>query len=69
MFRPWRSSCDQVQLGAITTRDKKGSQANLPPLLRSLGSQITPLAARTFQYTKEQLGQAEDKVRGQALAH
>jgi hypothetical protein len=29
----------------------------------SLGGQITPFASRTFQYTKEQLGQAEDKVR------
>ncbi|KAK3318474.1 BAR domain-containing family protein [Apodospora peruviana] len=28
----------------------------------SLGSQITPFASRTFQYTKEQLGQAEDKT-------
>jgi len=28
----------------------------------SLGAQITPFASRTFQYTKEQLGQAEDKV-------
>ena len=28
----------------------------------SLGGQITPFASRTFQYTKEQLGQAEDKV-------
>lgn len=26
------------------------------------GSQISPFASRTFQYTKEQLGQAEDKV-------
>lgn len=29
----------------------------------SLGGQIAPMASRTFQYTKEQLGQAEDKVR------
>jgi len=28
----------------------------------SLGGQITPFASRTFQYTKEQLGQAEDKT-------
>ncbi|KAK0620370.1 putative golgi vesicle protein [Immersiella caudata] len=28
----------------------------------SLGTQITPFASRTFQYTKEQLGQAEDKT-------
>ncbi|KAH8912761.1 hypothetical protein BR93DRAFT_963902 [Coniochaeta sp. PMI_546] len=28
----------------------------------NLGSQITPFASRTFQYTKEQLGQAEDKT-------
>ena len=28
-----------------------------------MGGQITPFASRTFQYTKEQLGQAEDKVR------
>jgi hypothetical protein len=26
------------------------------------GAQITPFASRTFQYTKEQLGQADDKV-------
>jgi hypothetical protein len=32
-------------------------------IIRNLGSQITPFASRTFQYTKEQLGQAEDKVR------
>jgi hypothetical protein len=30
--------------------------------LSSIGSQITPFATRTFQYTKEQLGQAEDKT-------
>ncbi|KAI0380095.1 BAR domain-containing protein [Hypomontagnella monticulosa] len=30
--------------------------------LSSIGSQITPFASRTFQYTKEQLGQAEDKT-------
>ncbi|KAI1848211.1 hypothetical protein JX265_011743 [Neoarthrinium moseri] len=30
--------------------------------LTSLGSQFTPFASRTFQYTKEQLGQAEDKT-------
>ncbi|KAJ4425162.1 hypothetical protein N0V82_000217 [Gnomoniopsis sp. IMI 355080] len=28
----------------------------------SLGSQVTPFASRTFQYTKEQLGQADDKT-------
>jgi hypothetical protein len=27
------------------------------------GAQITPFASRTFQYTKEQFGQSEDKVR------
>ncbi|CAH0050027.1 unnamed protein product [Clonostachys solani] len=27
-----------------------------------LGAQITPFASRTFQFTKEQLGQADDKV-------
>ena len=32
-------------------------------LCSSIGSQITPFASRTFQYTKEQLGQADDKVR------
>lgn len=32
-------------------------------LCSSLGGQITPFASRTFQYTKEQLGQADDKVR------
>ena len=31
-------------------------------LCSSIGSQITPFASRTFQYTKEQLGQADDKV-------
>ncbi|KAI1381807.1 BAR domain-containing protein [Hypoxylon crocopeplum] len=30
--------------------------------LSSIGQQITPFASRTFQYTKEQLGQAEDKT-------
>lgn len=30
--------------------------------LSSIGSQITPFASRTFQYTKEQLGQADDKT-------
>ncbi|KAK7928126.1 BAR domain-containing family protein [Apiospora marii] len=30
--------------------------------LSSIGSSITPFASRTFQYTKEQLGQAEDKT-------
>ncbi|KAK0735767.1 BAR domain-containing family protein [Apiosordaria backusii] len=30
--------------------------------LTSFGGQITPFASRTFQYTKEQLGQAEDKT-------
>jgi len=30
--------------------------------LSSFGAQITPFASRTFQYTKEQLGQAEDKT-------
>ncbi|ETS83345.1 hypothetical protein PFICI_05221 [Pestalotiopsis fici W106-1] len=30
--------------------------------LTTLGSQFTPFATRTFQYTKEQLGQAEDKT-------
>lgn len=28
----------------------------------NFGAQITPFASRTFQYTKEQLGQVEDKV-------
>ncbi|KAI1100113.1 BAR domain-containing protein [Jackrogersella minutella] len=30
--------------------------------LSNIGSQITPFASRTFQFTKEQLGQAEDKT-------
>ncbi|EJT74617.1 hypothetical protein GGTG_08457 [Gaeumannomyces tritici R3-111a-1] len=30
--------------------------------LGSLGASITPFASRTFQYTKEQLGQVEDKT-------
>ncbi|KAI2618799.1 BAR domain-containing protein [Hypoxylon sp. NC1633] len=30
--------------------------------LSSIGQQFTPFASRTFQYTKEQLGQAEDKT-------
>lgn len=32
------------------------------PPYSDFGAQITPFASRTFQYTKEQLGQAEDKV-------
>ncbi|KAH8879678.1 hypothetical protein GQ53DRAFT_671506 [Thozetella sp. PMI_491] len=30
--------------------------------LTTFGGQITPFASRTFQYTKEQLGQADDKT-------
>ncbi|KAI0020229.1 BAR domain-containing family protein [Xylariomycetidae sp. FL0641] len=30
--------------------------------LSNIGSQITPFASRTFQYTKEQLGQADDRT-------
>lgn len=30
--------------------------------ITSLGASITPFASRTFQYTKEQLGQVEDKT-------
>lgn len=30
--------------------------------VNQFGSQFTPFASRTFQYTKEQLGQAEDKT-------
>jgi len=30
--------------------------------LSNLGAQITPFASRTFQYTKEQLGQSDDKT-------
>ncbi|KAF4125301.1 Bin/amphiphysin/Rvs domain for vesicular trafficking [Geosmithia morbida] len=30
--------------------------------LSDLGAQITPFASRTFQYTKEQFGQTDDKV-------
>merc|ERR1712000_406907 len=30
--------------------------------LSDLGAQITPFASRTFQYTKEQLGQTDDKT-------
>ncbi|KAJ2969409.1 hypothetical protein NUW58_g9996 [Xylaria curta] len=30
--------------------------------LSHIGSSITPSLSRTFQYTKEQLGQAEDKT-------
>lgn len=30
--------------------------------VNQFGSQFTPFATRTLQYTKEQLGQAEDKV-------
>ncbi|KAK0641624.1 BAR domain-containing family protein [Cercophora newfieldiana] len=41
----------------------KGFQKSLTCFLcSSLGGQITPFASRTFQYTKEQLGQAEDKT-------
>ncbi|KAL1901635.1 BAR domain-containing protein [Ceratocystis pirilliformis] len=35
---------------------------NLGQTFSSFGAQITPFASRTFQYTKEQLGQAEDKT-------
>ncbi|KAI3545524.1 bin/amphiphysin/Rvs domain for vesicular trafficking [Colletotrichum paranaense] len=35
---------------------------NLGKSFTSFGSSITPFASRTFQYTKEQLGQAEDKT-------
>ncbi|KAH6899058.1 BAR domain protein [Thelonectria olida] len=35
---------------------------NFGNTLSQFGSQITPFASRTFQYTKEQLGQAEDKT-------
>ncbi|KAK7415616.1 BAR domain-containing protein [Neonectria punicea] len=35
---------------------------NIGKNLSNFGSQITPFASRTFQYTKEQLGQAEDKT-------
>ncbi|EOO03810.1 putative bar domain protein [Phaeoacremonium minimum UCRPA7] len=35
---------------------------NIGKSFTSLGAQITPFASRTFQYTKEQLGQAEDKT-------
>ncbi|EQB43953.1 bin/amphiphysin/Rvs domain for vesicular trafficking [Colletotrichum gloeosporioides Cg-14] len=35
---------------------------NLGKNFTSFGASITPFASRTFQYTKEQLGQAEDKT-------
>ncbi|KAF7560777.1 hypothetical protein G7046_g3363 [Stylonectria norvegica] len=35
---------------------------NIGKNLSTFGAQITPFASRTFQYTKEQLGQAEDKA-------
>ncbi|ROT39460.1 BAR domain-containing protein [Sodiomyces alkalinus F11] len=35
---------------------------NLGKNISSLSAQITPFASRTFQYTKEQLGQAEEKT-------
>jgi hypothetical protein len=35
---------------------------NLGKGLSDFGAQITPFASRTFQYTKEQLGQADDKT-------
>ncbi|KAF3767580.1 hypothetical protein M406DRAFT_338322 [Cryphonectria parasitica EP155] len=35
---------------------------NFGKSLSGFGAQITPFASRTFQYTKEQLGQADDKT-------
>lgn len=35
---------------------------NIGKSFSNLGAQITPFASRTFQYTKEQLGQTEDKT-------
>ncbi|KAG7121279.1 Protein GVP36 like protein [Verticillium longisporum] len=36
--------------------------SNFGKNITSFGASITPFASRTFQYTKEQLGQAEDKT-------
>lgn len=36
--------------------------SNIGKSFSSIGASITPFASRTFQYTKEQLGQAEDKT-------
>ena len=47
------------ELARMTTEFRELTSASCS----SLGGQITPFASRTFQYTKEQLGQAEDKVR------
>lgn len=38
------------------------TQANQARPHSDFGAQITPFASRTFQFTKEQFGQAEDKV-------
>ncbi len=38
----------------------------LPFSFSTFGASITPFASRTYQSTKEQLGQAEDKVRRDA---
>jgi hypothetical protein len=35
--------------------------------ISDFSAQITPFASRTFQFTKEQLGQADDKVRCSAV--
>ncbi|KAF4893233.1 Protein GVP36 [Colletotrichum fructicola] len=42
--------------------DFKNLGKNFTAQTSSFGASITPFASRTFQYTKEQLGQAEDKT-------
>lgn len=46
----------------VVTKGKMDNFKAFSSQLSSIGSQITPFASRTFQYTKEQLGQAEDKT-------
>ena len=50
-------------------RDSSDNNTDADLSIRSFGAQITPFASRTFQYTKEQLGQAEDKVFSQFKAY
>lgn len=42
-------------------RPRNGADGE-PRERRDFGAQITPFASRTFQFTKEQFGQADDKA-------
>ncbi|KPM36204.1 Amino-acid acetyltransferase, mitochondrial [Neonectria ditissima] len=46
----------------VNPKSAKMDFKNIGKNISNFGSQITPFASRTFQYTKEQLGQAEDKT-------